>query len=179
MKGRSGEMITVEQVRRRIEQALPGARVEVSTFQGEEHFQALVEAPQFEGKTLVEQHRMVYAALEGVLASREIAAFVVEPIQGHGVNVPGDDYLPEAARLCRRHGALFVADEVQTGLGRTGRLWAIEHWGVEPDMLLSAKALSGGFVPVGAVAMRKQVFDAVCRLLGGGGSVRTGPGLAC
>jgi ornithine--oxo-acid transaminase len=116
------------------------------------------------GPLLPETHCIPFddlAALEGVLASREIAAFVVEPIQGHGVNVPGDDYLPEAARLCRRHGALFVADEVQTGLGRTGRLWAIEHWGVEPDMLLSAKALSGGFVPVGAVAMRRQVFDAV------------------
>ena len=116
------------------------------------------------GPLLPETHCIPFddlAALERVLASREIAAFVVEPIQGHGVNVPSDGYLPEAARLCRRHGALFVADEVQTGLGRTGRLWAVEHWGVEPDMLLSAKALSGGFVPVGAVAMRKQIFDAV------------------
>ena len=64
-------------------------------------------------------------------------------------------------RLCRRHGALFVADEIQTGLGRTGRMWAVEHWGVEPDVLLSAKALSGGFAPVGAVALRRDVFDAV------------------
>jgi ornithine--oxo-acid transaminase len=116
------------------------------------------------GPLLPETHCIPFddlAALERVLAGHEIAAFVVEPIQGHGVNVPGDDYLPEAARLCREHGALFVADEVQTGLGRTGRLWAVEHWGVEPDVLLSAKALSGGFVPVGAVAMRKQIFDAV------------------
>jgi len=100
-------------------------------------------------------------ALEKVLASREIAAFFVEPIQGHGVNVPSDDYLPEAAQLCRRYGTLFVADEIQTGLGRTGRMWAVEHWGVEPDLLLSAKALSGGFVPVGAVALRRDTFDAV------------------
>ena len=100
-------------------------------------------------------------ALERALASRDIAAFVVEPIQGHGVHVPSDAYLPEAARLCREHGTLFVADEVQTGLGRTGKLWAIEHWGVEPDLLTSAKALSGGFVPVGAVACRRDVFDAV------------------
>jgi ornithine--oxo-acid transaminase len=116
------------------------------------------------GPLLPETHCIPFddlAALERVLAGHEIAAFVVEPIQGHGVNVPGDDYLPEAARLCREHGALFVADEVQTGLGRTGRLWAVQHWGVEPDVLLSAKALSGGFVPVGAVAMRKQIFDAV------------------
>jgi ornithine--oxo-acid transaminase len=100
-------------------------------------------------------------ALERVLSRHEIAAFIVEPIQGHGVNVPGADYLREAARLCRDHGALFVADEIQTGMGRTGRFWAIEHWGVEPDMLLAAKALSGGFVPVGAVALSAEVFDAV------------------
>jgi len=116
------------------------------------------------GPLLPDTHRIAFddlGALERVLATHEVAAFVVEPIQGHGVNVPTRDYLPEAARLCRKHGALFVADEIQTGLGRTGKLWAVEHWGVEPDVLLSAKALSGGFVPVGAVAMRKQIFDAV------------------
>jgi len=101
------------------------------------------------------------AALERALAPRDVAAFFVEPIQGHGVNIPADDYLREAARLCREHGTLFVADEIQTGLGRTGRFWAIEHWGVEPDMILSAKALSGGFVPVGAVLLRKKVFDSL------------------
>jgi ornithine--oxo-acid transaminase len=101
------------------------------------------------------------SALERALSSRDVAAFIVEPIQGHGVNVPSEDYLREAARLCRAHGTLFVADEIQTGLGRTGRMWAIEHWGVEPDMLLSAKALSGGFAPVGAVALRRDVFDSL------------------
>jgi ornithine--oxo-acid transaminase len=116
------------------------------------------------GPLLPDTHRVPFddlAALERVLETRRIAAFVVEPIQGHGVNVPSDDYLPEAARLCRRYGTLFVADEIQTGMGRTGRFWAVEHWGVEPDMLLAAKALSGGFVPVGAVAMRRKTFDAV------------------
>lgn len=100
-------------------------------------------------------------ALERALAEQPTAAFIVEPIQGKGVNLPDDDYLFEAARLCRKYGALFVADEVQTGLGRTGRLWAVEHWGVEPDMLLMAKALSGGFVPVGAVAMTARIMDKV------------------
>ena len=100
-------------------------------------------------------------ALDEVLATEEVAAFFVEPIQGRGVNLPTHDYLPEAARLCRRHGALFVADEIQTGLGRTGRFLASEHWGVEPDMVLLAKALSGGFVPVGAVAMQRGTFDKV------------------
>ena len=100
-------------------------------------------------------------ALERALSGRDVAALVVEPIQGKGVNLPSDDYLPAAARLCRKHGTLLVADEIQTGMGRTGRFLASEHWGVEPDMVLLAKALSGGFVPVGAVACRREVFDRV------------------
>jgi ornithine--oxo-acid transaminase len=101
------------------------------------------------------------AALERALAGRDVAAFVVEPIVGHGVHIPSDDYLPGAQALCRKYGTLLVCDEVQTGLGRTGKFLAVEHWGVEPDMICLAKALSAGFVPVGAVACRKSVFDAV------------------
>jgi ornithine--oxo-acid transaminase len=101
------------------------------------------------------------AALERALAARNAAAFIVEPIQGKGVNLPDDRYLREAAVLCRRHGTLFVADEIQTGLGRTGRFLAVEHWGVEPDMVLIAKALSGGHVPVGAVLTRKRIYDKI------------------
>src|SRR5262249_50107784 len=69
--------------------------------------------------------------------------------------------LKRAAELCRRHGTLFVADEIQTGLGRTGKFLAVEHFGVEPDMVLLAKALSGGHVPVGAVLLRRRIFDSV------------------
>jgi len=98
-------------------------------------------------------------ALDRALSARPVAAFVVEPIQGKGVNLPGDDYLRGALELCRRHGALFIADEIQTGLGRTGRFLAVEHWGVEPDMVLVAKALSGGQVPVGALLTRKWIFE--------------------
>jgi ornithine--oxo-acid transaminase len=97
--------------------------------------------------------------LEKALRQRTIAAFIVEPIQGKGVNMPDDNYLKGAAELCRRYGTLFVADEIQTGIGRTGRFLAVEHWGVEPDMVLLAKALSGGHVPVGAVLMRKSIFE--------------------
>lgn len=100
-------------------------------------------------------------ALERALAKSDVAALVVEPIQGKGVNIPADGYLREAERLCRKHRTLLVADEVQTGLGRTGRFLACEHWGVEPDIVLMAKALSGGFVPVGAVMMRRWIFDTV------------------
>jgi ornithine--oxo-acid transaminase len=101
------------------------------------------------------------AALERALAARDVAAFVVEPIQGKGVNLPEDGYLQGAAELCRKHGTLLIADEVQTGIGRTGRFLAVEHWGVEPDMVVLAKSLSGGHVPVGAVLTRKWIFEKV------------------
>ena len=99
------------------------------------------------------------AALEQALRSGDVAAFVVEPIQGKGVNIPSDSYLADVQRLCRKHGTLFVADEIQTGLGRTGRFLACEHWGVEPDIVCLAKALSGGFVPVGALLTRRWIFE--------------------
>src|ERR1700678_21900 len=101
------------------------------------------------------------AALEQALSSRQVAAFIVEPIQGKGVNMPTDEFLPGAAALCRRYGTLLVADEIQTGMGRTGRFLAVEHWNVEPDMVLLAKALSGGHVPVGALLTRKSIFDKI------------------
>src|ERR1700720_4079680 len=101
------------------------------------------------------------AALEQALSSRQVAAFIVEPIQGKGVNMPTDEFLPGAAALFRRYGTLFVADEIQTGIGRTGMFLAGGHWNVEPDMVLLAKALSGGHVPVGALLTRKSIFDKI------------------
>jgi ornithine--oxo-acid transaminase len=96
-----------------------------------------------------------------MLVTRQVAAFFVEPIQGHGVNMPAPAYLRDAQTLCRRYGTLFVADEIQTGMGRTGRFLAVEHWGVEPDIVLLSKTLSGGHVPVAAVLTRKWIFDRV------------------
>ena len=101
------------------------------------------------------------AALDRALANRQMAAFVVEPIQGKGVILPDDDYLKGAEALCRRYDTLFVVDEIQTGIGRTGKFLAGEHYDIEPDMVLLAKALSGGHVPVGAVLMRKAIHDKV------------------
>src|SRR6202008_4637295 len=101
------------------------------------------------------------AALEKALSSRQIAAFIVEPIQGKGVNIPSDEFLPGAAALCRKYGTLFVADEIQTGMGRTGKFLAVEHWNVETDMVRLAKSLSGGHVPVGALLTRKAIFDRI------------------
>ncbi len=100
-------------------------------------------------------------ALERELAAGDVAAFIVEPVQGKGVVLPGDGYLAGAQERCRAAGTLFVCDEVQTGLGRTGRFFALEHWGLEPDMICVSKALSGGFVPVGGVLVSRDVFDRV------------------
>jgi ornithine--oxo-acid transaminase len=105
-----------------------------------------------------------YGDLEGLereLARGDVAAFVVEPVQGKGVNIPAADYLPGAQRLCRDAGTLFACDEVQTGIGRTGRFLALEHWELEPDIVCVAKALSGGLVPIGAVLVSRAAFDRV------------------
>ena len=101
------------------------------------------------------------AALECELAREDVAAFVVEPVQGKGVNLPPAGYLQSAQQLCRDAGALFVCDEVQTGVGRTGRFLALEHWALEPDMICVAKALSGGLVPIGAVLVSRSAFEKV------------------
>jgi acetylornithine/succinyldiaminopimelate/putrescine aminotransferase len=97
--------------------------------------------------------------LEQELSSRDVAAFIVEPIQGRMVTLPPADYLQGAQELCRRYGTLFVVDEIQTGLGRTGRWFALEHWGLRPDFVLIGKALSGGFMPVAAMATRREIFQ--------------------
>jgi len=100
-------------------------------------------------------------ALERELRSEDVALFLIEPVQGKGVNLPPDGYLEGAQQVCRRYGTLFAIDEVQTGFGRTGRLFAFEHWGLEPDLVTVAKSLSGGYVPVGALLMARHVYDGV------------------
>jgi ornithine--oxo-acid transaminase len=99
--------------------------------------------------------------LQRELAAGDVAAFVVEPVQGKGVFVAPEGYLRAAGELCRRYGALLAIDEVQTGLGRTGTFFAFEQWEVEPDVVTVAKALSGGYVPVGAVIARSEVVERV------------------
>lgn len=99
--------------------------------------------------------------LEAALAARDVAAFVVEPIQGKGVVMPHDDYLAGAAELCRKYGTLFILDEVQTGFGRTGKMFACEHWNVEPDIMVVAKGLSGGYMPVSAVLYKRWIHQKV------------------
>ena len=100
-------------------------------------------------------------ALERRLVAEDVALFVVEPVQGKGVNLPAAGYLEGAQELCRRYGTLFCVDEVQTGFGRTGTLLALEHWGLEPDLITLSKSLSGGYVPVGALLMAGAVYEGV------------------
>ncbi len=107
-----------------------------------------------------------YAAeLEVALASSkgEAAAFILEPVSGAtlGAAVPPQDYLQQIATICRHHGVLLIADEVMTGMGRTGSNFAVEHWGVVPDIIVTAKGLSSGYAPLGAVIASARVVDAI------------------
>jgi hopanoid-associated sugar epimerase len=114
--------------------------------------------------TLIESAGVAFGdieALEQQLRSKDVAAFVVEPIQGKGVYCATPEYWRAAQALCRRYGTLLVTDEVQTGLGRTGRFFCHEHWGLEPDIITLSKALSGGFVPIGAMLTTERVFSSV------------------
>jgi ornithine--oxo-acid transaminase len=102
------------------------------------------------------------AALEKELATKRYAAFFVEPIQAEGgIRIPGENYLKDAQDLCRRYGSLLVADEVQTGMFRTGSFLASHHFGISPDIVVLAKALSGGLVPASAVLMSDAVHGSV------------------
>jgi len=94
-----------------------------------------------------------------LIPANEIAAIVVEPIQGEGgYVVPDDDFLPRLRRICDEHGILLVADEIQSGAGRTGRMWAIEHWGVQPDIMCVAKGVASG-MPLGAMVARAELMS--------------------
>lgn len=101
--------------------------------------------------------QQLYIARE---VGNEIAAVVMEPVQGEaGAIVPPDDYWPQLRALCDEYGVLLIADEVQTGLGRTGALWGVNHWNVVPDIICSAKALGGGVMPIGAFMASRRIWQ--------------------
>jgi 4-aminobutyrate aminotransferase len=93
------------------------------------------------------------------LPAREVAAILLEPIQGEGgYIVPPDSFLPGLRDLCDRYGILLIADEVQSGIGRTGKMFAVEHWGVQPDIMATAKGLASG-MPIGTITARKSLME--------------------
>lgn len=100
-------------------------------------------------------------ALERELKRGDVAAFVAEPVQGKGVNVAPPEFWQAAQDLCRKHKTLLVIDEIQTGMGRTGAFFCHQHWGLQPDIITVSKALSGGYVPVGAMMCSAKVSDSV------------------
>lgn len=99
--------------------------------------------------------------LEKALAGRDVAALIIEPVQGKTLLSPSDDFFVQAAELCRRHGTLLICDEIQTGLGRTGKWFGFQHWDLEPDIITLAKSLSGGYVPCGALLTRRSIYQKV------------------
>jgi acetylornithine/succinyldiaminopimelate/putrescine aminotransferase len=101
------------------------------------------------------------ARLEAEVSRGDVAAFVVEPVIGHGVFIPPDDFLPRARDICTRYGTLLIADEVQTGFGRTGKLFACEHWNVVPDIMTLSKSLSAGYCPIGVILYQRRVYNKV------------------
>ncbi|MCB0523531.1 MAG: ornithine--oxo-acid transaminase [Lewinellaceae bacterium] len=117
-------------------------------------------------------------ALEKALEDPNVAGLIVEPIQGEaGVYVPDENYIPEAYRMCKEHHVLFIADEVQTGIARTGKLLCCDHYGVKPDILVLGKALSGGVIPVSAVLANNEIMGTLKP--GEHGSTFGGNPLAC
>jgi adenosylmethionine-8-amino-7-oxononanoate aminotransferase len=102
-------------------------------------------------------------SLNNESSNAEAAAFIFEPVSGAtlGAVVPPQGYLQSVSEICRRHGVLTIADEVMTGMGRTGRNFAVEHWKANPDILVAAKGLSSGYAPLGAVIASKKVVDAI------------------
>ena len=117
-------------------------------------------------------------ALREALKDSNVAAFLVEPIQGEaGVYVPDENYIKEAYALCKQNNVLFVADEVQTGIARTGKLLAVHHSGIKPDVLILGKAISGGVLPVSAVLADNAIMEVIRP--GNHGSTFGGNPLAC
>ena len=139
-----------------LEGAFHGLSMGALSIMGNPHFQDGF------GPYLEDCHRIRIGdlpALEAHLIAGDIAAVIIEPVQGKGVKYPGDNFFVEAQRLCRKHNALLISDEVQCGLGRTGKWFGFQHWDLEPDIITLAKSLSGGYVPAAAIMMRRDIYQ--------------------
>ncbi|MBK9490754.1 MAG: ornithine--oxo-acid transaminase [Haliscomenobacter sp.] len=132
--------------------------------------------PYMPGFEMIEYNNL--ASLQAALEDPHVAGLLIEPIQGEaGVVVPEPGYLAEAFRLCREKQVLFIGDEIQTGIARTGKMLALDHYGIQPDILILGKALSGGVLPVSAVLANDEIM--LCIRPGEHGSTFGGNPLAC
>jgi ornithine--oxo-acid transaminase len=113
--------------------------------------------PLFPGSTILPYGDISKLAVE--ISKKDVACVVIEPIQGKGVYIASNDYWSKLSELCKKWGTLLVVDEVQTGVARTGRFYCFEHYGIEPDVVTMAKALSGGFIPIGVTLMRPEIHE--------------------
>jgi ornithine--oxo-acid transaminase len=141
-----------------IDHAFHGLTFGALSINGGDYFRRGFE-PLMPGCTVVPLNDL--GALEKELRRGDVAAFIIEPIQGKGVNMPDEDYLPGTQALCRKYGTVFICDEVQAGMGRTGKFLSCQHWNVEPDMVTISKSLSGGYIPVSACVMRRSLHEKV------------------
>jgi ornithine--oxo-acid transaminase len=141
-----------------IDHAFHGLTFGALSINGGEYFRRGFE-PLLTGCTMIPFDNL--NALEKEVRKGDVAALIVEPIQGKGVYIPSDDYLPQVQALCRKHGVVFICDEVQAGMGRSGKFLSCQHWNVEPDMVTISKSLSGGYVPVSACIMRRNLHEKV------------------
>ena len=141
-----------------VDHAFHGLTFGALSINGGEYFRRGFE-PLVPGCTMIPYNDL--DALEKELKTGSVAAFIIEPIQGKGVYLPDPGYLPGAQALCRKHGTVFICDEVQAGMGRTGKFLSFQHWNVEPDIVTIAKSLSGGYVPVSACIMRRSLHEKV------------------
>jgi 4-aminobutyrate aminotransferase len=131
----------------------------------------------YRGGSSAESLRAIDALFKASVEPSRVAAIIIEPVQGEGgFNVAPFEFLRELRALCDRHGILFIADEIQTGFGRTGRMFAVEHAGVEPDIITIAKSLAGGF-PLSGVVGKAAIMDAVAP--GGLGGTFAGSPVSC
>ncbi len=131
----------------------------------------------YRGGSSAESLRAIEALFKASVEPSRVAAIIIEPVQGEGgFNVAPFEFLRELRALCDRHGIVFIADEIQTGFGRTGRMFAVEHAGVEPDLITIAKSLAGGF-PLSGVVGKASIMDAVAP--GGLGGTFAGSPVSC
>ena len=110
----------------------------------------------------IEEEKHSIKIIENIIKNKKIASFVFEPIQGDaGVIIPSKHFIKSILNICKRNNVVTVADEVQTGMGRTGKFWAVEHFGVIPDIIVAAKSVTAGYIPMSVIIGKEEIVDSI------------------